>query len=476
MRPPRIETSINLGLVPPQAVELEKAILGAILLERDALIEIAGDLKSEFFYTDQHQMIAESILMLFRAGEAVDLLTVTAELQKMGKLDVAGGAFYLTELTSRVASAANIHSHMRIVQEAYLKRMMIRLGGELQKNGFDDTQDVFELMDYGQLQLINMLGGLASNRAVSLKESAYQAFQQMGQNMARKEKGLLTGIPTPFDALNQFTGGWQKGDLIILAARPAMGKTALALAFARAAAKDQKAVLFFSLEMVHLKLTYRLIAQELKTKSVTEMQRGDLTDIELKAMTMGASRLTNYQISIDDQAGMTLMQLRSKATRMKATGELEMIIVDYLQLMHGDGGKNQTNREQEISAISRGLKILAKDLDVPVIALAQLSRAVETRGGDKKPQLADLRESGAIEQDADMVIFLWRPEYYGMTEIDFENVGTISTSGLAVGIIAKHRNGGVGPFMMSFDSKHVDFMDYQRPSSRDSDWPTAKNL
>lgn len=471
MRPLRKETSYKLGLVPPQALELEEAVLGALMLEKEALTNVIHILKVQNFYKDAHKVIYQAIIDLFSESHPIDLLTVTTQLRKNGTLETAGGAFYVTELTSKVASAANIEHHARIISEQSMKRELIQISGEIQKNAFDQTSDVFELMDKVQLQLINMLGGLSSNRAISLKESTSQAIASMAQNMARKEKGLLTGIPTPIESLNQFTGGWQKGDLIVLAARPAMGKTGLALSFARAAAKDQKSVLFFSLEMPHEKLTYRLIAQELKTKSVTEMQRGDLTQPELNAMILGTNRMTNYQISIDDQASMSLMQLRSKATRMKATNGLEMIIVDYLQLMHGEGGKNSGNREQEISQISRGLKILAKDLNVPVIALSQLSRAVETRGGDKKPQLSDLRESGAIEQDADIVIFLWRPEYYGITECDFENVGTISTGGLAVGIIAKHRNGGTGQFRMTFDSKHVDFMDYQSPSSYGDNWP-----
>lgn len=462
--------------LPPQAVELEEVVLGALMLEKEAINHVINILKVEDFYKDAHRVIFKAILDLFSESQPVDLLTVTSKLREIGSLETAGGAFYVTELTSKVASAANIEYHARIISEQSIKRGLIRLGSDLLKNSYDQTIDVFELMDFAQIQLINMLGGLSSNRSITLKESTLMAIEQISKNISRREKGLLTGIPTPIDSLNQFTGGWQKGDLVILAARPAMGKTGFALSLARAAAKDNKSVLFFSLEMPHEKLTYRLIAQELKTKSVTEMQRGDMTQPELNAMIHGTNKLINYQISIDDQASISLMQLRSKATMLKATTGLEMIIVDYLQLMHGEGN-NKGNREQEISQISRGLKILAKDLDVPVIALSQLSRAVETRGGDKKPQLSDLRESGAIEQDADIVIFLWRPEYYGITECDFENVGTISTDGLAVGIIAKHRNGGCGPFRMTFDSKHVDFMNYRESSDYwNNTHPHAKNF
>lgn len=448
------------GLIPPQDVSLEQAVLGAVMLEKDALVRAGSEIRPDYFYKESHVVIAQAVLGLFGSGEAVDLLTVTTELRKMGKLEVAGGASYLTELTSKVASAAHLEAHIKVIQEHYLRREMIRLASEIQRKAYQDIEDVFELMDQSQVMLINLTGRMSSKQAISLKQSTMEAFRDMEKNMALKHNQELTGIPTPIQRLNNFTGGWQNGDLVILAARPAMGKTALALAFARAAAKGGKATLIFSLEMSHQKLTYRLIAQETKIKTVTEMQRGDLTQAELNAMTIATSRMTNYKINIDDQAGMSLMALRSKANRMKMKGELDMIVVDYLQLMEG-AGKNNTNREQEIAMISRGLKVLAKDLDVPVIALSQLSRAVETRGGNKIPQLSDLRESGAIEQDADMVIFLYRPEYYGIAEMDFDYLGTVGTKGLAIGSIAKHRNGATGDFLMTFDSMHVDFMDYQ---------------
>lgn len=460
-----------LGKVPPQAVELEKAILGAVLLEADALTEAAGEMRPEIFYTDSHRFICEAILELYRSGGKIDLLTVTEQLRKMGNLENAGGAFYVTELTSQVNSAANLIFHLKIVQEKYLMREMIKVSSEIQRNAYDDTTDVFELIDSMQVSLINLIGGISSQSAITVKQSTIEVFQEMAVNMEKKNNNQITGIPTPIQKLNNLTGGWQKGDLVILAARPAMGKTGLALSFARAAAKNNDAVLFFSLEMPHTKLTYRLIAQETRIKSVTEMQRGDLSKIEFDRMSAKTNQLMKYKISIDDQAKMSLMALRAKANRMKAMGGLDLIIVDYLQLM-GDEVKG-SNREQEISRISRGLKILAKDLNVPVIALSQLSRAVETRGGDKKPQLSDLRESGSIEQDADMVIFLYRPEYYGITEMEFEDAGVLPTARLAIGNIAKHRNGPIGDFRMTFDREHVDFTDYDPvhvPEEKSFDW------
>ena len=463
--------------IPPQSVDLESAVLGAVLLEASALIEAASELRPEIFYKESHKVICEAMIGMYREGEPIDLLTVTDRLRKIGKLEVCGGVFYLTELTDNVSSSAHVQSHLKIITEKYLMREMIRISSESQRIAYDDTTDVFDLMDSMQVSLINLLGGISSQQAIKLKDSAVEVLQEMAKNMAKKQNNQITGIPTPITKLNEFTGGWQKGDLVIIAARPAMGKTGLALALARSAARDDHAVLFFSLEMAHTKLTYRLIAQETRIKSVTEMQRGDMTQSELNAMSLKTNKLTKYNISIDDQARMSLMALRSKANRMKATTGLDMIVVDYLQLMADE--VNGSNREQEISRISRGLKILAKDLNIPVIALSQLSRAVETRGGDKKPQLSDLRESGSIEQDADMVIFLYRPEYYGIGEMEFPDHGSISTKGLAVGNIAKHRNGGIGDFLMRFSAPYVDFTDWHTPSSlpteRESiDWSRAE--
>jgi replicative DNA helicase len=460
------------GKIPPQAIEIEAAVLGAVILEPSALSEAASELRSEIFYKNSHRLICEALLSLYRKGNQVDLLTVTEQLKRMGNLENAGGIVYITELTDNVSSAAHISSHLKIIQEKYLMREMIKISSEIQKNAYDDSKDVFELIDTSQVSMINLMVGIISQQAITIKDSTMEVFKEMAANMQKRENNQITGIATPITKLNQFTGGWQKGDLVILAARPAMGKTGLALAFARAAAKADSSVLFFSLEMPHTKLTYRLIAQETRVKSVTEMQRGDLTQAELNAMSLKTSKLTKYRINIDDQARLSLMALRAKANRLKAMGHLEMIVVDYLQLM-GDEVKG-SNREQEISRISRGLKILAKDLNVPVIALSQLSRAVETRGGNKQPQLSDLRESGSIEQDADMVIFLYRPEYYGITEMEFDGMGSVDTKGLAVGNIAKHRNGPVGDFLMRFDARHVDFTDWnqdnQLPDRDNFDW------
>lgn len=461
---------MNLGKLPPQAVELEEAVLGALMLEKDAINAVIDILSEESFYKDAHRLIFKSIINLFRDSEPVDLLTVTSELRKSGDLEKAGGAFYITELTSQVSSSANIEYHSKIIQEQHLKREMIKIGSLMQQKSFEDTTDVFELMDSIQVSLLGLMGGISSNKSIKLKDSISDVFQQMKLDMTKKQNNEITGIPTPITKLNQFTGGWRNGDLIILAARPAMGKTALALDFAIAAAKEKRKVAFFSLEMVHQSLTYRIIAKETKVRSVQEMQRGDLNSDQYFKMDGKVNSLRALDITFDDEGNLSLMGIRAKANKIKMLEGIDMIVVDYLQLM-ADQVKG-SNREQEISRISRALKVLAKELNIPVIALSQLSRAVETRGGNKKPILSDLRESGSIEQDADMVIFLYRPEYYGISEMEFDDIGVVDTKGLALGDIAKHRNGSLGEFRMNFDGRHVHFSDWDIPIPQkdDIDW------
>lgn len=459
----RNKSKNNLGIIPPQAVELEEAVLGAIMLEKDSLTRVIDILKPEVFYKDQNKLIFEAILDLFSESNPVDLLTVTDQLRRNGNLEKAGGAFNLTELTSNIASAANIEYHSRIIQEKFLARELIRLSSDLAKSAFDDSTDVFDLMDSHLAGLIALNGGFSSSQSVTINQSAREVLNEMAGNMAKRQNHEITGVPSPIDLLNDYTGGWQKGDLILIAGRPAMGKTGFALSCARSAAKAGKGVLIFSLEMSHKDLTYRMIAQELKQNAVSDMKKGNISQSEFASLTYRVSSLTNKNITIDDTSNLNIVSLRSKATKLKASSDLGLIVVDYLQLMTGDSKSN--NREQEISTISRGLKVLAKELQVPIIALSQLSRAVETRGGDKKPQLSDLRESGAIEQDADMVIFMYRPEYYGITEYEDESNGVIATNGLALGLIRKYRNGSTGDFLMRFDAKHVDFMNYRSPNS-----------
>lgn len=441
-----------LGKIPPQAVELEKAVLGAILLEKEALILVGGILSEKIFYSEQHKVIYQAIQSLNQQGEPVDLLTVTQELRKLGLIETAGGAWYVTELCSAVASAANIEYHCRILQEQYIKRRSILIGSEIQQSGFDEMADPFEIMETMQNHLLEILHDIDNGKTKSLKSILVSRIEDIARKMNQNKS--LTGVETGFKALNALTGGWQKPDLIILAARPAMGKTALALAFLRACARSGKACAVFSLEMSENQLTDRILSQETRIASAQDFQRGKITTEQLKGLSVKAGDISKFPIFIDDTAGISISQLRSKAFKLKAQNQIELILVDYLQLMSAEG---KGNREQEISQISRGLKKIAKELDLPIIALSQLSRAVEQRGGDKRPQLSDLRESGAIEQDADIVIFLHRPEYYGITE---DSSGQ-STAGMAEIIFAKHRNGALDTIAVRFIGRFTEFADME---------------
>ncbi len=448
------------GKLPPQTIELEEAVLGAVMLEKSALVENISSLIPHYFYKDSHQMICQSIVDLYAEGSPVDILTVTARLRKKNELEKAGGAFAVTELTESVSSGSNTAYHLTLIKEKYLLREMISLGSDLQQKGYDNSTDCFELIDHAQVSLMNVVQGFVRKGLIPIKSSVTSVIEDMAQNMAKNERNEMTGVTTGIQDIDSLTGGWQSGDLIILAARPAMGKTGLALTMARSAAKQNQKVLFCSLEMTHQQLTYRVIAQEFKQMDVTKMQRGEINQDEFNSLCLKADELHNFSLTYDDDAGLNIIQLRAKANQMKAQSGIDLIVVDYLQLM-SDSTK-ESNREQEISRISRGLKVLAKDLEVPVIALSQLSRAVETRGGGHKPKLSDLRESGAIEQDADMVIFLYRPEYYGIKEYETDEE-IIPTKAFAVADIAKHRNGPTGEVYMKFDHKFTSFDNWKTP-------------
>lgn len=447
MKPAIIPNQI-LAKVPPQAVDLEEAVLGAIILEKEALVMVDGLISEKIFYKESHKIIYQAIKSLNVDGKPVDLLTVTQELRKLGHLETVGGAFYITELTSKVASAANIEYHSRILQEMYMKRKAIQVASELQKLAFDDTTDAFEIMEMMQAATLETLHDIDNGRTVLFGESLLKRLEVISKRVS--EKKTLTGVDTGFKSLNELTGGWQKPDLIIIAGRPAMGKTALALCLVRNAAISGIPVAMFSLEMSQDQLVDRLISIETEIASAQDLQRGNLSKEQLTGIVHRTGKAYKYPIYIDDTAGISISQLRSKAYKLKASKGIGMLVIDYLQLMSGDG---KGNREQEISQISRGLKKIAKELDIPVIALSQLSRSVEQRGGDKRPQLSDLRESGAIEQDADIVIFTHRPEYYGITEY----ADGVSTRGVAEIIFAKHRNGGLETAKTQFVGKFTKF-------------------
>lgn len=443
-----------LGKVPPQAIDLEEAVLGALMLEKDALTNVIDILKVESFYKEAHKVIFQAILDLFTETQPIDLLTVTTQLRKNGALEVAGGAYYVTELTSKVASAANIEYHARIITEQSIKRELIRISSTIQKDAFEDTTDVFELLDSMEQSLFEISEKNIRKNYADMRSILRDAMTEL--EARKNQKDGLTGVPSGFTALDRVTSGWQKSDLVIIAARPAMGKTAFVLSVLRNAAVDHnRPVAIFSLEMSSVQLVNRLISSEAELDA-EKIKKGTLADHEWAQLVHKTAKLSKAPLFVDDTPALSILELRAKCRKLKAQHDIQLVVVDYLQLMSGDSkGGLGGNREQEIASISRALKKIAKELSIPVIALSQLSRAVETRGGDKRPQLSDLRESGAIEQDADMVMFLYRPEYYGITEDE----GGASTAGLGEVIIAKHRNGSLENVKLRFIGRYTKFTD-----------------
>ena len=443
----------NLGKLPPQAVDLEEAVLGALMLEKDALTTVIDILKPESFYKDAHQEVYKAIVALFNNSEPVDMLTVANQLREFATLEMVGGAYYLTELTSRVNSAANVEFHARIVAEMAIKRELIKISSEIQKDAFEDTTDAFVLLDRTESALFEVSESNVRKNYADMRSIMREALNELE---ARKDhKDGLTGVPSGFTALDRITSGWQNSDLVIIAARPGMGKTAFVVTAMRNAAVDfNHPVAIFSLEMSNVQLVNRLISAEAELES-DKIKKGNLADYEWEQLVHKTAKLSNAPIFIDDTPALSILELRAKCRRLKAQHDVKLIIVDYLQLMSGDSKGNSGNREQEIASISRALKNIAKELNVPMIALSQLSRAVETRGGDKRPQLSDLRESGSIEQDADLVMFLYRPEYYGITEDENGQ----PTHGLGEVIVAKHRNGSLDTAQLKFIGKYTKFTD-----------------
>ena len=452
----------QLGKVPPQALDIEEAVLGALMLEKDALTSVIDILKAENFYKEAHSKIYEAITKLFNNSEPIDMLTVTNQLKKDGKLELVGGAYYVTRLTTRVNSAANIEFHARIITERSIKRELIRISAEIQNEAFEDTTDAFQLLDSTAQEIFAVTESNIRKNYANMNVLMGEAIKEI--EARKNHSDGLTGVPSGFTALDRVTSGWQPSDLVIFAARPGMGKTAFVVSAMRNAAVDfGHAVAIFSLEMASIQLVNRLISAEAELDA-EKIKKGNLADHEWEQLVHKTSKLANAPIFIDDTPALSILELRAKCRRLKAQHDVKLIIVDYLQLMTGDtSGKGGGNREQEIASISRALKGIAKELTVPVIALSQLSRAVETRGGDKRPQLSDLRESGSIEQDADMVMFLYRPEYYKITEDE----NGMPTQGMGEVIIAKHRNGSLDTVQLKFIGRYTKFTDLDVPGLGD---------
>lgn len=440
------------GKIPPQAIEIEESVLGALLLDQNAITNAIDILRQEYFYLEAHQHIYRAISILFRDGNSVDLLSVADQLKKDGRFDEIGGLTKLVSLTNRITSAAHIEYHVRILSEKYIQRELIRVSTETLKDSYDDTVDVLNLLDRTETKFLEINDSNFKSDFHSMDVLLSNTLKEIEANQNSQDETM--GVVTGFNDLDARTGGFQKGTLLILAARPAMGKTALALTMARNMAVDfNKPVAIFSLEMTASELMSRLIAAESGIDAKKFKLKGELQDWEKEQLRNKTNALAHAPMYIDDNPGLTIFELRAKCRRLKQKYDIQMVFIDYLQLMSGgETMKTGGNREQEISYISRQLKALSKEIGVPIMALSQLSRAVETRGGSKRPQLSDLRESGAIEQDADMVMFVYRPSYYG---IDVEN--GMSTEGLAKLIIAKHRSGEPGDVNLRFVERFVRF-------------------
>jgi replicative DNA helicase len=429
------------GKVPPQAKDLEEAVLGAIMLEKSAFDTVVEILKPECFYVESHQRIYRSMQSLQQKNQPIDILTVVEELKTREELDLVGGPYYVTRLTNAVVSSANIEAHSRIILQKFIQRELIRISGEIIGDAYEDSTDVFDLLDDAESKLFEITNNHLRKNFDSIDTVLVKTIQRI-EDLRHKNEDI-SGVPSGFVSLDRITYGWQPTDLIILAARPSVGKTAFALNLARCAAlhaSKPTPIAFFSLEMSAGQLVQRILSAESEIW-LEKIARGKLEEHEMKQLyAKGIQKLSQAPIFIDDTAALNIFELRAKCRRLKNKHNVGLIIIDYLQLMSGTGENRNGNREQEISRISRDLKGLAKELQVPIIALSQLSRAVESRKeGNKMPQLSDLRESGAIEQDADMVMFLYRPEYYDITanEMGESNKGETHVR------IAKHRNGSL---------------------------------
>ena len=475
INPVRVDktTIINLekGKLPPQALDLEEAVLGAMMIDKKGVDEVIDILQSDVFYKDAHKHIFEAIFQLFTDSQPIDLLTVSAQLKKNAKLELAGGDFYLIQLTQKIASSAHIEFHSRIILQKYIQRSLIRISSEIIEESYDETTDVFDLLDKAETKLYEVTQGNIKRSSETAQSLVIQAKKRI-EEIANKEG--LSGIATGFEKLDKITSGWQPSDLVIIAARPGMGKTAFVLSMARNIAIDfGHPVALFSLEMSSVQLITRLISSETGLSS-EKLRTGKLEKHEWEQLSVKVKDLEKAPLFIDDSPSLSIFDLRAKARRLASQHGIKLIIVDYLQLMTAGGnGKGGGNREQEISTISRNLKALAKELEVPVIALSQLSRAVETRGSSKRPLLSDLRESGAIEQDADIVSFIYRPEYYKIEEWDDEEQSP--TAGQAEFIIAKHRNGSLENIRLKFIGNLGKFDNLEEYGGGFDDLPSKMN-
>ena len=432
------ERDSNVNRLPPQAPELESAVLGAMMMEKEAVYKVFELIDESCFYKEAHRIIFSAMRALFERNEAVDVLTVSESLKKKSLLEKAGGTYYLTECVNQVTTAANVEYHTKVILEKALLRKLIEAATKIAADGYAGNEEAYELLDRAEQLIFEISEEKLRKGFVELKPLLHGVFEQIDK--FSKRKGYVTGVPTGFVEIDQQTSGFQNADLIIIAGRPSMGKTAFCLNIARNVAIDHNIpVGMFSLEMADHQVAMRLLCTEARVSS-HEVKTGRVKSDHWQRLSMSVGSLSEAPIYIDDSGSLSILELRSKARRLKVEKNVGLIIVDYLQLIRGSYGSE--SRQQEISFISRSLKALAKELNLPVVALSQLSRAVEKRGENKRPILSDLRESGAIEQDADVVMFIHRPSMYPGYKEEEENLAEI--------IIAKQRNGPIGNVKLSF--------------------------
>ena len=436
--------SFERGKIPPQAIDLEEVVLGAMMIDKKGVDSVIDILHPEVFYKESHQFIFESIVKLFENTEPIDILTVSSKLKSLGKLEKVGGDYYLVQLSQKVSSSAHIEYHARIILQKHIQRSLIRISSEIIEDSYDETKDVFNLLDTAESKLYDVTQGNIKKSTETAQSLVIQAKKKI-EEISNKDG--LSGIPSGFPELDKLTSGWQPSDLIIVAARPGMGKTALTLSMARNMSVAKKIpVAFFSLEMSSIQLITRLISSETGLTS-EKLRTGNLEKFEWEQLNVKVSALENAPLYIDDTPSLSIFDLRAKARRLSSQYGIKLIVIDYLQLMTASISNKNGNREQEISTISRNLKALAKELQVPVIALSQLNRSLEQRQ-DKRPVMSDLRESGAIEQDADVIMFIYREEVY---DPDTDQAG------IAEILISKQRNGPIGMKKLRFLGEHTMF-------------------
>ena len=446
------EVSNELGTIPPQALDLEEAVLGALMIEKESILKVQEILKPESFYKEVHQIVYQAILDLSSQLEPVDLFTVYQQLLRKNKLEEVGGRSFLVSLTQKVGSAAHIEFHAKIIAQKFVQRELIRASTDIQRRSFDPDTDVTDLIEFAEGEIFKVASGNIKRDVQDSKSIIAQTLQRIEE--ARKRPEGISGVPCGFTDIDKLTSGWQPSDLVIIAARPSMGKTAFVLSLARNMAIEfKKSVAFFSLEMSNIQLMTRLLVAESELDS-NLIKNGRLSQDQWAHLEKSLQPLSDAKLFIDDTPSLSIYEFRSKVRRLKAIHDIDVIIIDYLQLMTG-ANETKGNREQEVASISRALKAIAKELNVPILALSQLNRGLQART-DKRPQLSDLRESGSIEQDADIVAFIHRPEYYGLREDENQN----STDGLAEIIFAKHRNGATDTIKMRFRKNLAKFSDW----------------